>query len=224
MSTDAGDSENGERHDGRQVRVGSIAADVMRLSLGHTINPERTLRRGGLPASLLADPAGYVLVCLDGAGYPTTAGRLVALDAELRGLGWRVSLLCPAGPRERQSIARACTQAMATGVRVMEVESELELLGLLQHACCMISDDPWMTDLANALAVPSLAPTGVAAKQLARNVADIMSSGGRRVALPEGFDGHAAARIAARLSDWLLARRDLHYRHFLEGAAGVPAP
>lgn len=215
--------------------VGSFAVDAMHLALPHSVEPEQTLRREGVSASLLVDPAGYALVALRDPRRAGAQALLVGLDASLRRLGWRIALLCPVGKAQRKPLADVCAREGAGSVRVIEASRHGEVLGLLRHARCLLTDDPWLHDQATALGVPALdlvpprtssrtsdgasrhdenAPT----KRLAQELADIIASGGRRVALPEGFDGHAAQRAAAFLSDWLLAQQDGQYRQFLQGA------
>ena len=200
------------------VPVGSIALDAMRLLLSGSGNPEQTLRRENLPLSLLADPAGYVLVCLRHSEQAAAADWLVQLDVQLRRLGWRVWIICPVAKTRRESLAEYLGQHLAADVRVMSWPSHPELLGLLRHARCLVSDDAWLWDEAAALGVPSLAPDALGVKRLAQELADIISNGGRRVVAPEESDGRAAERIAAHLSDWLLGRQDSRYQQFLDGA------
>ena len=200
------------------VPVGSLALDAMRLLLPHSVNPEQTLRRENLPVSLLADPAGYVLVCLRHPEQAAAAELLVQLDTELRRLGWRVWLLCPVDRGRRQSLAEHLSQHMAAEVRVVGAFSHAELLGLMRHARCVVTDDAWLWDEAAGLGLPTLAPDALSVKRLARELADIISGGGRRVVLPEGFDGRAAERVATNLSDWLLGRHDSRYQQFLDRA------
>ena len=201
-----------------EVVVGSIALDAMRLLLPHGVNPEQTLRRENLPLSLLVDPAGYVLVCLRHAQQAVAAELLGQLDAQLRRLGWRVWMICPVGKASRKALAEQLDLQMAVDVRVIGELSHAELLGLLRHARCLVTDDAWLWDEAAGLGVPALAPGALSVKGLVRELADIISSGGRRVVAPEGFDGRAAERIAATLADWLLGRQDRRYQNFLDRA------
>ncbi len=201
-----------------RLAVGSLALDAMRLLLSHSVNPEQTLRRENLPVSLLADPAGYVLVCLRHPERAAAAELLVNLDSELRKLGWRVWLLCTVGGAQRQPLAQQVAQQMAAEVRVISAQSHAELLGLMRHARCVVTDDAWLWDQSAGLGVPVLLPDALSVKRLARELAGIISGGERRVVLPEGFDGRAAERIAANLSDWLFGRHDSRYQQFLDRA------
>ncbi len=200
------------------VAVGSIALDATRLLLSHSVNPEQTLRRENLPPSLLVDPAGYVLVCLRHMDQAAAAELMVQLDVQLRRLGWRVCLICPVGKARRKLLADQLDLQLAVDLRVIGALSHVELLGLLRHARCLVTDDAWLWDEAAGFGVPSLVPDSLSMKQLVRELADIISSGGRRVPVPEGYDGRAAERIAASLSDWLLGRQDSRYQHFLDRA------
>ena len=212
--------------------VGSIAADAVRLRLANHRGLDAVLRREGLGPALLSDPAGYVLVVLldpDAAGAET----LVDLDLSLRGFGWRVNLICPVDTQRRHALAEACAQAMAGDVRVIQASAHDELLGLVRQARCVLSDDPWLRAQAFALGVPCVELPGMPAVdeaaarpvrgagpskhlvRIAREVADIIASGGRRVLPPALFDGHAADRVAAALADWLLGRQDAEYRRYL---------
>ena len=209
--------------------VGSLAADAMRLALEHSVEPEQTLRREGVSLSVLADPAGYALVCLGDTSLDEASRMLIALDGGLRKLGWRVPLVCSVAATHRKALADACAREAAASVRVISSTTHAEWLGLLRHARCVLSADSWLKEQATALGVPVLDVERVApdektervearSRKLAQALADIIASGGRQVALPEGFDGHAGERAAAFLSDWLLARQDSQYRQYLEGA------
>lgn len=217
--------------------VGSLAIDVVRLGMPHGDHLEQILRREGVTTSVLSDPAGYVVLAPSESSDEEACEFLTTLDASLRKLGWRVWLLWPLAQARVARMAERCAHTMAHSVRVVSLRGYAEWLALARHARCVISDNAWALDEATALGTPGLsmyadraAPSGqagralVAAGILAREVADIIASGGRSPQLPPLSDGHAADRIAARLSDWLLARQDPNYEAFLDaGLRGAKA-
>ena len=215
-------------------RVGSVAVDAVRLGLAHGVSPALIFGREGVSPSLFSDPAGYVLVVPRDAQHGDSLNTLVELELSLRGLGWRVALVCPVR-QQRQLLADALARAMATDVHVVRVGAQAEWLSLLRHARCVLTDDAWMQAQALALGVPFLElpmarqraePTLRGAKpgsrkdlmHVARQLVDIIAGGGRRVALAETPDGHCADRIASQLADWLLARQDHDYHRYLQRA------
>ena len=211
---------------GNVQHVGHLAVDAVRLALTHGANPELVLRREGVAPSVLNDPAGYVVLAPDDAAG-TACDEVVALDARLREYGWRVCLLWPVPAQRRDELATRCAQAMAASVRVISLHGHGEWLGLMRHARCVLAASDWLCAEATALGIPSLGlgadeeprestHDGSAQRKLARELADIIASGGRRPPLRPMWDGHAAERIAAELSDWLLARQDPSYENFLK--------
>ena len=209
------------------VQVGSVAVDALRLSLERGLRTEGVFGRDGLSQSLLTDPAGYVLVALRKPLQEGAPELLVDLDLSLRACGWRVALVCPVARQQHDSLSEACAREMATDVRVVCLTAHSEWSTLIRHARCLIGDDAWLHAQALALGVPCLdlpapAPAGAQRNKelarVARQLADIIASGGGKTPLPPMYDGHAADRIAAHLADWLLARQDHEYHRFLQRA------
>ena len=218
--------------------VGSVAVDAARFTMEQGLRAggggEGVFEREGLSRSLLTDPAGYVLVGLREPQARTSLETLVSLDLSLRESGWRLALVCPVDGERRVELGEACARAMATDVRVVGAGGHAHWLAHLRHARCLVTDDAWLQAQALAFGVPCLdlpasvsggeasghgesgAPKALA--HLARQLTDIISSGGRRVQPPPLYDGHAAQRIAAELADWLLARQDHEYHRFLQRA------
>lgn len=215
--------------------VGSLAADSVRVALGRDTDPQAMMRREGLSASLLTDPAGYAVVGLRDPSEGNPAELLAELDGGLRTLGWRVNLLCPVERAQRQQLALRCSELMTGGVRVIGAATHDDWVALIRHSRCLLTDDPWLRAQGAALGVACLAlpahsasetPPGrryaraavQAIGQVTRELADIIASGGRRPRIPEMFDGHAGERAAALLSDWLLGRQDHEYQRYLHRA------
>lgn len=206
--------------------VGSLAVDAVRLALPYVTSPEAMLRREGIPPSLLSDPAGYALLRFDACANEDVLASVVALDANLREAGWRVSLLWAVPPDQRESLAVQCAQSLASSVRVVQDPAHIEWLGLLRYARCLLTDSTWSREQATTLGVPCLSLGSRVrrahdVRQAAQDLADIIASGGRRPPVPPLWDGHTAERMAAALSDWLLARQDPNYEQFL--AQGLDA-
>lgn len=216
--------------------VGALAADVTRMGLGNSVAAEPILRRQGLPLSLLSDPAGFVLIWLEQLQHGVERDALFAVDRELRRRGWRVSLLWAVQePESPTTLPPAlAADALAAGLQLLGVRRHAELLGLMRHARCLLTDCGWLQDQASALGLPcmTIAPTterhasllagtnrlvGPDAVAIARELAQLIGHGSARRGVPEMWDGHAASRVAAALSDWLLSRQDEGYRKYLDG-------
>lgn len=208
---------------------GSLAGDVLRMGFSSSVDPAQVFRREGVPLSVLSDPAGYVLIGLDDSSEEV-AEAVLGVDAQLRGMGWRVRMVWPVDPALRDRLAARCVQAGAAAVNVIQASSAGEWLGLVRHARCLLTDSDRRRDEAMAMGVPSLpfdaeAPAlpeegpgggaGRSALRLAQRLADTIAGGDIRVR-PDPDPGRAAERIAGALSDWLLARQDRNYRTFLE--------
>ena len=207
--------------------VGSVAVDAVRLALARGAAAEPLLRREGVPLSVLSDPAGFALVVLRDGDERVTGEAVVALNAQMRKLGWMFSLICVVRSGQRDALAQRCAQALATAVHAIDTPSHVDMLGRMRHARCLLSDNEWLRAQALALGVPSLMldahsveadKSSSEMRRIAGELADIIASGGRRVQPPDLYDGHASQRVAARLADWLLARQDGAYRDYLERA------
>ncbi len=214
--------------------VGALAADATRLGLATMEAAERTLRREALPLALLNDPAGFTLIWLEELHPGPAREAVFQVDRELRTLGWRLSLLW-ALPEAAGSPPVPAADAAVVGLQLLTVRRHAELLGLMRHARCLITDCGWLQDQASALGLPCLTVSATTERQasvltgsnrlvgpdaavIARELAELVGHGSGRRGIPEMWDGHAASRIAARLADWLMSRQDDAYRRYLGGA------
>jgi UDP-N-acetylglucosamine 2-epimerase (non-hydrolysing) len=128
--------------------------------------------------------------------------------------------------RLKEKVKTGLVEAL-DGYRVVCIEelSYLEFIDLLLDATCVLTDSPDVIEEAAALQLPCLSfgechvgqhgdaqwlgalQVGLSATRATRAVWQILFSGLEEAALPAEWDGHAGARIANRLAQWLAQRR-----------------
>jgi UDP-N-acetylglucosamine 2-epimerase (non-hydrolysing) len=160
---------------------------------------------------------------------PSNVDDPATLEALLRVLldvAARLPLVFALHPRTRASIDRSgLSRLLAEApVAMLPPQGYLEMLGLMAGATMVLTDSGGIQEETTALGIPCLTlrenterpitidegtNTLVARDRdaILRAVDDILATGGKRGRVPEGWDGHAAERIAADLSAWLASRR-----------------
>jgi UDP-N-acetylglucosamine 2-epimerase (non-hydrolysing) len=201
--------------------TGNVMIDSLRQQQPRAVKPATTLLAHGHTC-----PAEYGLVTLH---RPSNVDDAVQLEALLRALGQlscQLPLLFPIHPRTLASLRLAGLEALLARQAIVCLPplGYLEMLGLMQGACLVLTDSGGIQEESTALGVPcltlranterpvtvsdgtnTLAGTDPAAiLALARA---ILEAGGKRGRIPPLWDGHAATRIAAVIAPWLVARR-----------------
>jgi len=203
--------------------VGNVMIDSLLHHRRHAVAPLDTLARGGVGADFA--PGAFGVVTLH---RPSNVDDPVALRESLsllRGVAERVPLVWPVHPRARSNIERFGLGALLKGaaIALLPPQGYLEMLGFLAAAKLVLTDSGGIQEETTALDVPCLTmrenterPITVEqgtntlvgrnrAVALAR-VDEILRGGGKRGRIPELWDGHAGARIAAELHAWLELR------------------
>jgi UDP-N-acetylglucosamine 2-epimerase (non-hydrolysing) len=205
--------------------VGNVMIDSLLAGRAHAVAPADTLARAGADARLVAAPGGFGVVTLHRPSNVDDPAVLAALLRTLADVAARLPLVFAMHPRTRASIDRAGVADLLAGERiaVLPPQGYLEMLGLMAAATVVLTDSGGIQEETTALGVPCLTlrenterpitidagtNTLVARERAAilRGVDDVLATGGKRGRVPEGWDGHAAERIAADLGAWLAQR------------------
>jgi len=134
-------------------------------------------------------------------------------------------IVFPLHPRTRASIDRLGLTAWLDkpGIRVLPPLGYLEMLGLMKDARIVLTDSGGIQEETTALGVPCLTLrhnterpitvdegtntiVGTDRRQILVAAEEVLNGGGKTGRIPEYWDGRAAVRIAAILSQWLDAR------------------
>jgi UDP-N-acetylglucosamine 2-epimerase (non-hydrolysing) len=153
---------------------------------------------------------------------PATLAQVLAI---LREVAEAVPLVWPVHPRTRANIDRFGLAHRLAGARIacLPPQGYLEMVGLMKRATLVLTDSGGVQEETTALGVPCLTMrenterpitvthgtntlVGRDADAIRAAVADILSHGGKRGRVPEGWDGRAAVRIAEHLAGWLARR------------------
>jgi UDP-N-acetylglucosamine 2-epimerase (non-hydrolysing) len=206
--------------------VGNVMIDSLVANRAGAVAPAATLQRAGADAKLLDAPRGYGVVTLHRPSNVDDPATLEALLRVLLDVAARLPLVFALHPRTRASIDRSgLSRLLAEApVAMLPPQGYLEMLGLMAGAAMVLTDSGGIQEETTALGIPCLTlrenterpitidegtNTLVARDRdaILRAVDDILATGGKRGRVPEGWDGHAAERIAADLSAWLASRR-----------------
>jgi general secretion pathway protein A len=195
----------------RILQPGSLLADGLRAVLA-----------GGTPAWPAGIPRPEGQYALAAWGHPdNTAERQVLADmlAIVRDISRDVPVLWLLDPPLASQLARCRLNESLAGERVTiaPAQSYAAYVVMLANATCVLTDSWSIQDEAMALGVPCLTfgrvlerpitselgantPIGLNRPLATRWLWDCLFNGGRRVELPEGWDGRAAERIAAGIA------------------------
>jgi UDP-N-acetylglucosamine 2-epimerase (non-hydrolysing) len=205
--------------------VGNLMIDSLFAALPKAIAPEETMRREGADPTWVRDGARYGVVTLhrpSNVDDPDTLARVLTI---LREQAQALPLVWPMHPRTRANIDRLGLAHLLQGARIacLPPQGYLEMVGLMRRAALVLTDSGGVQEETTALGVPCLTMrenterpitvthgtntlVGRDAALIRTLVHDILANGGKRGRVPEGWDGHAAERIAGHLAQWLAHR------------------
>ena len=204
--------------------VGNVMIDTLLAHRSRASSARDVLRRVGIPEERI--PSGkFALVTLhrpSNVDDPETLGRLVDTLADL---SVELPLVFPLHPRTRGRLEQGGLLQRAEQVMVLLPPLDyLDMLGLMLEARLVLTDSGGIQEETTALGVPCLTlrdnterpitveqgtntVVGSDRKRILEAARDVLQSGGKAGRIPELWDGHAAERIAAELSNWLSASR-----------------
>jgi UDP-N-acetylglucosamine 2-epimerase (non-hydrolysing) len=205
--------------------VGNVMIDSLLASVPRSIAPADVLRREGAdPASVLGS-SGYGLVTLHRPSNVDRADDLSNALALLRAVSRRLPLVWPVHPRTQASVERHDLGGLLAGADIVRLPPQgyLEMVGLMRGAALVLTDSGGVQEETTALGVPCLTlrpnterpiteeqgtntVVGTDRDRVMAAVDRVLAGGGKRGRVPEGWDGHAAERIAEHLAGWLSRR------------------
>ncbi len=205
--------------------VGNVMIDSLLANRALAVAPQETLARGNVDLAKFDPGRGYGVVTLHRPSNVDDAATLAPLLETLRDLSERLPLVFALHPRTRNNIERFGLVSLVggDGIAMLPPQGYLEMLGLMSHATCVLTDSGGMQEETTALGIPCLTLrenterpitieqgtntlVGRDRSAIEQAFGDIMSGKGKRGRVPELWDGRAAERIAAHLSDWLAHR------------------
>ena len=209
----------------RVVFVGNVMIDSLLASRDRARSADHTLRASGHDPTMLRHPQGYGVVTLHRPSNVDDAATLRAILSVLAEVATRLPLVFALHPRTRSNIERFGLGELIDPLRtaVLPPQGYLEMLGLMAHATLVLTDSGGLQEETTALGVPCLTMrdnterpitveqgtntlVGADRAAILAGVAEILAGRGKRGRVPELWDGQAAQRIAADLSQWLQPR------------------
>ncbi len=205
--------------------VGNVMIDSLLSNREFAHSPTKTLQMAGVDPAVLDDRRGYGVVTLHRPSNVDRAEQLAPLLSVLREVSEQLPLVFALHPRTRANIDRFGLGEILASPRIVLLPPQgyLEMLGLLAGAKLVLSDSGGLQEETTALGVPCLTIrenterpitveqgtntlVGCDPQAIRKGVGEILSGTGKTGRVPELWDGRAAERIAADLSQWLLAR------------------
>jgi len=204
--------------------VGNVMIDSLLASRERSRSAADTLRVHGADPALLEQPQGYGVVTLHRPSNVDDADALRALLGVLGEVAAQLPLVFALHPRTRSNIERFGLGALLDPQRMVMLPPQgyLEMVGLMSGAKLVLTDSGGLQEETTALGVPCLTMrenterpitveqgtntmVGRDRAAILQGVAEILAGRGKRGRVPEYWDGHAAERLAADLSQWLAA-------------------
>ena len=205
--------------------VGNVMIDSLLSNREFAHSPTKTLQMAGVDPAVLDDRRGYGVVTLHRPSNVDRAEQLAPLLSVLREVSEQLPLVFALHPRTRANIDRFGLGEILASPRIVLLPPQgyLEMLGLLAGAKLVLSDSGGLQEETTALGVPCLTIrenterpitveqgtntlVGCDPQAIRKGVGEILSGTGKTGRVPELWDGRAAERIAADLSQWLRAR------------------
>ncbi|WP_413438352.1 non-hydrolyzing UDP-N-acetylglucosamine 2-epimerase [Sulfuriferula sp. GW1] len=199
--------------------VGNVMIDTLHHNLPRAVPAAVTLGE--------TLPQGYGVLTLHRPSNVDDVDILGNLLETVAMIAADLPLVFPLHPRTRASIDRLGLTAWLDrpGIRVLPPLGYLEMLGLMKDARIVLTDSGGIQEETTALGVPCLTLrhnterpitvdegtntiVGTDRKQILVAAEEVLNGGGKAGRIPDYWDGRAAIRIAAILSQWLDAR---HY-------------
>ncbi len=201
--------------------VGNVMIDTLHHSLPNAVPAELTLAQ--LNDGRLSAATGYAVVTLHRPSNVDDPARLIPLLEAIDEIGQRIPVVFPVHPRTAERLEQFNLRDRFPHIYPLPPLGYLEMLGLNAGAALVLTDSGGIQEETTALGVPCLTLrenterpvtieqgtntlVGIDPARVRAAAADALSRtpGGSRV--PEGWDGHAAERIAKQLGEWVRQR------------------
>jgi len=206
--------------------VGNLMIDSLFAALPKSVTATEVLKRERLDPQLAHEPSGYGVVTLHRPSNVDEPAALSNVLGILRAVSEQLPLIWPVHPRTRASIERLDLAHLIDGAPVVMLPPQgyLEMVGLMRGARLALTDSGGVQEETTALGIPCLTMrsnterpitldqgtnvlVGSDRSRVLAAVHKIMSGGASQGRVPEGWDGHAAERIASHFAGWLVDRQ-----------------
>ncbi|NEX64183.1 non-hydrolyzing UDP-N-acetylglucosamine 2-epimerase [Noviherbaspirillum galbum] len=201
--------------------AGNVMIDTLRANLDRAlplsrIVPPELRERHGLTGKQ------YAVVTLHRPANVDDPAVLASLVDTLVETSKRLPVIFPMHPRTRSMLERASLlEALERGrVAVLPPQGYLEMLGLMKDATVVLTDSGGIQEETTALGVPCITLresterpvtvdegtntiAGTEPRVILGLVEEVLSTGGKRGKIPEGWEGKASVRIAVAIRDWM---------------------
>lgn len=202
--------------------VGNVMIDTLMVNLKQAVPPQHTLATGIDSGLFLDSPHGYAVLTLHRPANVDNPQVLRELLTVLRQISADLPLVFPVHPRTEARIEEAGLIGLLDTPHILRLSPQgyLEMLGLMTQARLVLTDSGGIQEETTALGVPcvTLRETterpvtveqgtntlvGSNPARIFDAVQEILSTGGKAGRVPELWDGHAAERITAVITEWL---------------------
>lgn len=206
--------------------AGNVMIDSLMANRELVRSPAEIVAAAGGNPAIVTHASGYAVVTLHRPSNVDSPAVLQPLLGVLREVSEKLPLIFAMHPRTRACIERFGLSDLLASERILCLPPQgyLEMLGLMSKARLMLTDSGGLQEETTAVGVPCLTLrenterpitieqgtntlVGTDRQAILAGVDEILSGGGKSGCVPEFWDGHAAERIAAHLSAWLLARQ-----------------
>jgi UDP-N-acetylglucosamine 2-epimerase (non-hydrolysing) len=206
--------------------AGNVMIDSLLASVPRAAAPAEVLAREGLDPTLIGGDGRFALATVHRPSNVDTKADLANILSILRSVADRLPVVWPVHPRTSANIQKLGLADMLEGTRIVRLRPQgyLEMVGLMRGAALALTDSGGVQEETTALGVPCLTlrpnterpiteeqgtntVVGTDARAVLAAVDRVLIDGGKRGGVPDGWDGHAAERIAMHLAGWLAARR-----------------
>ncbi len=206
--------------------AGNVMIDSLMANRELVLSPAEIVAAAGGNPAIVTHASGYAVVTLHRPSNVDSPAVLQPLLGVLREVSEKLPLIFAMHPRTRACIERFGLSDLLASERILCLPPQgyLEMLGLMSKARLMLTDSGGLQEETTAVGVPCLTLrenterpitieqgtntlVGTDRQAILAGVDEILSGGGKSGCVPEFWDGHAAERIAAHLSAWLLARQ-----------------
>ena len=206
--------------------AGNVMIDSLMANRELVRSPAEIVAAAGGNPAIVTHASGYAVVTLHRPSNVDSPAVLQPLLGVLREVSEKLPLIFAMHPRTRACIERFGLSDLLASERILCLPPQgyLEMLGLMSKARLMLTDSGGLQEETTAVGVPCLTLrenterpitieqgtntlVGTDRQAILAGVDEILSGGGKSGCVPEFWDGHAAERIAAHLSAWLIARQ-----------------
>lgn len=204
----------------RVVFAGNVMIDSLVAGRAHEVAPAETFVAAGQPG--FAPDGRYALLTLHRPSNVDDAEVLSRLLDAIVSIATDLPVVFPMHPRTRSRIEASGRLDLfdAPGLLVLPPLGYFEMLGLMAGATLVMTDSGGVQEETTALGIPCLTLrenterpitvdegtntlVGTSVQALRLGVDRILAGQGKRGRRPEGWDGHAAERIADDMVTWL---------------------